>query len=129
MKTFLLILSALLLFLVTACSSSYEINSTSPTSDSSVLESNKFAAGKEADVIPRDDVVFGALDILLSADSFSWFNSRINIKGGANKTDVRKLIFNDDLSGGLDGTGLGFLGGAVVVGFYRTRSQEKTTTE
>lgn len=103
-------------FLVTACSSSYVVNSNSPTYDSSIQEFNELAEGKEVEIILRDYIVNLATNVSLSADSLYWFNPETKLKAGVVKSEVRKITFTDDLHGGLEGAGLGFLSGAVVGG-------------
>jgi len=101
-------------YLITACSSSYVVNSTSPTYESSVLEFNKIAEGKEAEIILRDYIVNTATNVYLSADSLYWFNPETKLKTGVVKSEARKITFTEDLHGGLEGAGLGFLAGAAV---------------
>jgi hypothetical protein len=109
-------ISALIIFcfLVTACSSSYVVNSTSPAYDSSIQEFNELAEVEEAEIILADSTVINATDVYLSADSLHWFNPETELKTGVVKSEVRKITFTDDLRGGLEGAGLGFLSGAVV---------------
>ena len=111
MNTFLLILSALLLFLVTACSSSYEINSTSPTYDTSIQEFNESAEGEEAEIILLDNTVITATEVYLSADSLHWFNPETKLKTGVVKSEISKVIFTDTWTGGAYGAGAGLIGG------------------
>ena len=105
-------ISALIIFcfLVTACSSSYVVSSSSE--DTSVDEFNKFAEGKEAEIILRDYIVPTATNVYLSADSLYWFNSYTKLKASVVKSEIRKVMFTDMWLGGLEGAGFGFLSGA-----------------
>jgi hypothetical protein len=111
-KTFLQILSALLLFLVTACSSSYVVSSSN--GDTSVDEFNEFTAGKEAEITLIDQSVITATNINLSADSLHWFNPETKLKTGVAKSEIREVQFTDWGLGGLEGAGFGFLSGGTV---------------
>ncbi len=105
----------LLCFFVTACSSSYVVTSTSPSSESSVLEFNEFAEGKEAEVVLNNDVVIPATDLYLYADSLHLFNPETKLKTGVVKSEVRKVIFSNNLlSRGLKGAGFGSIAGAFA---------------
>ena len=101
-------------FLVSACSSSYVVSSSGE--DTSVDEFNELAEGEEAEIILTNNVAITATEVYLSADSLYWFNPETKLKAGVVKSDVRKITFTDDLHGGLEGAGLGFLSGAVVGG-------------
>jgi len=95
MKTMLA--AILLCFLVTACSSSYVITSTSPSYESSVLEFNEFAEGKEAEIILIDDTIITATDLYLSADSLYWIDTETKLKTSVVKSEVREAIPASDL--------------------------------
>ncbi|MDO8549444.1 MAG: hypothetical protein Q7S39_04725 [Ignavibacteria bacterium] len=103
----------ILCFLVTACSSSYVVTSTSSSDESSVLEFNEFAEGKEAEIILRDYVVNTATNVYLSADSLYWFNPETKLKTSVVKSEIREVMFTDMWLGGLEGAGIGFLSGGV----------------
>ena len=74
-------------FLVTACSSSYVVSTSSE--DTSVYEFNKFAAGKEVEIILIDNTVITATEVYLSADSLYRFNTETTLKTDVVKSDVR----------------------------------------
>jgi len=101
-------------FLVTACSSSYVVNSTSSSYDSSIQDFNEIAEGKEAEIILRDYIINNATNVYLSADSLYWFNPETKLKTGVVKSEARKITFTDNLHGSLEGAGLGFFSGAAV---------------
>ena len=65
----------LLSFFITGCSSSLVINSTSPSYESSVLEFNEFAEGKDAEVVMHNNQIVPAFDIYLYDDSLHLFDS------------------------------------------------------
>lgn len=127
MNTFPQILFVLPLFLITACSSSYEINSTSPTYDTSVQEFNKLAKGKEAEIILTDNVAITATDIYLSADTLYWFNTETQLKTGVVKSEVRKITFTNNLHGGLVGAGIGGTAG-LLLGVVTVEAAEANQT-
>lgn len=114
MNTFLQILFVLSLFLITACSSSYVVNSNSPTYDTSVAEFNESAEGEEAEIILSDSTEITATEVYLSADSLYWFNPETKLKTGVAKSEISKVMFTDTWQGGLRGAGAGFIGGASL---------------
>lgn len=99
-------------FIVTACSSSYVVSSSGE--DTSVDEFNKFAAGKEAEIILIDNTVITATEVYLSADSLYWLNPEKKLKTSVVKSEIREVMFTDMLRGGLEGAGVGFLSGGVA---------------
>jgi hypothetical protein len=99
-------------FLVTACSSSYVVSSSGE--DTSVDEFNKFAEGKEVEIILIDSKVITATDLYLSADSLYWFNPETKLKNGVAKSEISKVMFTDWGLGGLEGAGFGFLSGGAL---------------
>ena len=99
------------MFLIIACSSSYILNSNSPTYDTSVQEFNEIAEGKEAEIILSDSTVITATDLYLSADSLYWFNPETKLKTGVAKSEISKVMFIDMWLGGLEGAGFGLVGG------------------
>jgi len=73
-----LITIILLVHLVSACSTSYVVSSSSE--ESSAVEFNEFAKGKEAEINLVDETVFTAIDVFLSADSLYLVDSKSNIQ-------------------------------------------------
>ena len=107
-------ISALIIFcfLITACSSSYVVSSSGE--DTSVDDFNKFAEGKEAEIILRDYIVPTATNVYLSADSLYWFNSYTKLKASVIKSEIKKVMITDMWRGGLEGAGIGLLSGGVA---------------
>ena len=99
-------------FLVTACSTSYVVSTSSE--DTSVYEFNKFAAGKEVEIILIDNTVITATEVYLSADSLYWFNPETKLKTGVVKSEISKVMFTDMWRGGLRGAGYGCAAGMLL---------------
>jgi hypothetical protein len=112
MKTFLQFLFVLSLLLITACSSSFVVSSSSE--DTSIDEFNNFVLGQEAEIILRDTTVNNATNVYLSTDSLSWNEPENILKGSVAKSDVRKVIINSKLIGGLEWWGVGMLAGGIA---------------
>ena len=112
MKKLFYILFFLSLFLITACSSSYIVNSTSPTYESSIREFNESAEGEKAKIILSDSTVITATEVYLSADSLYWFDSETKLNTGVVITEISKVMFTDMWRGGLEGAGIGLLSGS-----------------
>ncbi|HLG33036.1 MAG TPA: hypothetical protein VI362_08325 [Ignavibacteriaceae bacterium] len=112
MKINFVILS--LCYFITACSSTYVINSTSPSYETSVIEFNNLAKGEEAEIILNNGIVFTAIDVNLSADSLYWIAPGTKLKTSIVSSEVKKVFFSNSWLGGLMGAGIGFLSGATV---------------
>jgi hypothetical protein len=111
-KTFLQILFVLPLFLITACSTSFVVSSSSE--DTSSDEFNNFVLRQEAEIILKDTGVKNATDVYLAADSLSWIDSENILKSSVVKSDVRKVIISSKLIGGLEWWGIGMLAGGIA---------------
>jgi hypothetical protein len=96
-------------FLVTVCSSSYVVSSSSE--DTSVDKFNESAEGEEAEIILSDSTEITATEVYLSADSLYWFNPETKLKTGVAKSEISKVMFTDTWTGGAYGAGAGFIGG------------------
>lgn len=105
----------LLSFFITGCSSSLVINSTSPSYESSVLEFNEFAEGRDAEVVLHNNRIVPAFDLYLYDDSLHWSDPETKLETGIVISDVTKVIFIKNLfTRGIDGIQKGVVGGVVA---------------
>lgn len=99
-------------FLVTACSTSFIVSSSSE--DTSIDDFNNFAEGRESKIILRDIVVTNATAVYLSEDSLFWIDPESILKSSVVKSDVRKIIFTENLLGGFEGLLFGIPSGGIA---------------
>jgi hypothetical protein len=111
MKYFFLVI---LFISVTGCSSTYVVTSSSSTNEASVVEFNKFAHGREAEIILIDKTINHATEVNLTADTLYWIEKDYVLKRGVIKSDVTKVIFKDHFIGFLEGWGLGIVSGGTA---------------
>ncbi len=112
MKTIFVL--AILYFLITGCSSTYVISSSSSSNEFSVIEFNKYADGREAKIILKDKVVTDATNVYLSTDSLSWSEPENILKSKVVKSDVRRVIFKNHWVGGLEWGAIGIPSGGIA---------------
>ena len=105
-----------LVYLTAACSTSYVVTSTSTSYESDIQEFNKFAEGREAEIVLVDETEHSANEIYLSADSLNWINVDTKMKNVTANSEIREIVFKNSWLGGLEGFGFGTLGGLVLIG-------------
>jgi hypothetical protein len=110
-RLFLIIFSV---YLITSCTSSYIINSSSPSYETSVKEFNEFAADNDAEIILSDGKVFETGNVYLTLDSLLWIDQESKSKISVANSTLGKILIKNTSLGGLEGAGIGFLSGAVA---------------
>lgn len=117
MKIFIVV--SILASLNSGCTSSYKVSRTPRANAYSLAEVNEKIIKKEATIFLLDGNEIVGTGILLNFDSTSIGNASSGKKYIIGTNDIQRIVIRNSGMGGLEGFGIGFLGGAgagVLVG-------------
>ena len=109
-----LALSLVCLILMVGCASTYTVGSKKSGASCDFDEFNRRIERREGTVVFYLQKTETAKQIFASKDSISWLDDRTGKRSGATIGQVNKIIVKQHVLGGLEGLGLGPVGGGVL---------------